>query len=338
MSQTFVIRTQHLNMKIMDINKVAKAAWITLIIALVCAWAPSKAYSKNQPSGGVEYYSWTLGYEPDETVIYSEPTKGKPLKLDCFLPEGHQPTDQRACVVFFFGGGWMGGSTEQFYGYSQYFASRGLVAIAAQYRTQKSHKAKPRDCVEDGKTAIRYIRTHAKELGVDPNKIVVGGGSAGGHVAAATAMCPKIDATPESTFSCLPNALMLFNPVYDNGPGGYGHSRVKDYWEAISPMHNIVAGLPPTIVFFGDKDKHATVETINTFQKKMEDAGNPCETHIFEDQGHGFFHISKGGRAMFEDVLVKADAFLVKNGYLNGDDTVLEWTSETIAKLPETNP
>lgn len=320
-------------MKNLHINKAGKTAWITLMLALVFAWASSEAYSKNQPSGGGEKHSWTLGYEPDKTVIYSEPAKGKPLKLDCFFPEEHQASDQRGCVIFFFGGGWMGGSTKQFYGYSQYFASRGLVAIAAQYRTRKSHKAIPRNCVEDGKAAIRYVRAHAKELGIDPDKIIVGGGSAGGHVAAASTMCPKIDATPDASVSPAANALILFNPVYDNGPDGYGHSRVKDYWEAISPMHNIVAGLPPTIVFFGDRDAHAPVATINAFQQKMEAAGNQCETHIYKGEKHGFFHISKGGRDMFEDVLTKADAFLVKNGFLTGSNAVKEWTAAAITNL-----
>ena len=65
----------------------------------------------------------------------------------------------------------------------------------------------------------------------------------------------------------------------------------------------------------------------------MEAAGNQCATHIYEGQAHGFFHISKGGRKMFEDVLTKADAFLVKNGYLTGADTVLAWTAKSIKNM-----
>ncbi len=277
-----------------------------------------------------ETYSWTLGYTPDESIIFSEPVKGKPLKLDCFFPENHLQGEAKPCIILFFGGGWTGGSTEQFYGFSKYFASRGIVAIAAEYRTQKSHKATPKNCVEDGREAIRYVRANAKELGIDPDKIIVGGGSAGGHVAAACAMCPKIDANPQSPISSIPNALMLFNPVYNNGEEGYGYSRVKEYWQDISPYHNIVAGLPPTIIFFGDNDKYVSVAVINAFQKKMEEQGNKSETYIYLDQAHGFFHISKGGRKMFEDVLTKADAFLVKNNYLTGDDHVLEWTAAAI--------
>jgi len=280
-----------------------------------------------------EKHSWTLGYTPDQSIEFSQPATGEPLKLDLFLPEDHQASQKRPCIVFFFGGGWSGGSTEQFYAYSKYFASRGLVAISAQYRTAKSHKATPDQCVHDGKAAIRYIRQHAAELGIDPTKIIVGGGSAGGHVAAAVAMCPKIDVSPDDPTSCIPNALVLLNPVYDNGPEGFGHNRVKAYWKDISPLHNIHGGQPPTIVFFGEKDVHVPVATVDAFQKKMTDAGNDCASHVYKDQTHGFFHISKGGRKMFEDVAKKTDAFLVKLGYLKGPDSVEEWTAESISKL-----
>ena len=277
-----------------------------------------------------EKYSWTLGFKPDKSIQFYQPEKGEPLKLDIFFPENHTSADKRGCIVFFFGGGWTSGSTEQFYGYAKYLASRGLVAISAQYRTKGSHKVTPRECVEDGKRAIRYVREHAKELGVDPDKIIASGGSAGGHVAAACAMCPKIDATPDSTVSCVPNALVLFNPVYDNGPEGYGYKTVIEYWKDIAPFHNIRKGQPPAVVFFGSNDKCVPVSTVKAFEKQMVEAGNTCETHIYEGEAHGFFHISKGGRKMFEDVLVKADAFLVKHGYLTGPNTVAEWTAKAI--------
>lgn len=303
---------------------------IIIVSNLVVA---NQAVAQGQVKTKIEKYSWTMGHKPDKTVIFSKPDKGAPLKLNFFLPAENENVKNKGCIILFFGGGWNGGDPSQFYGYSKYFASRGLVAISAQYRTMKSHKASPRNCVEDGREAIRYIRSHAKELGIDPDKIIVGGGSAGGHVAAACAMCPKVDAAPGSEVSSVPNALMLFNPVYDNGPGGYGHERVKAYWQEISPMENIVADLPPSISFFGSRDAHISVAVIDKFQERMEDVGNQSETHVYKGQTHGFFHISKGGRKMFEDVLTKADAFLVKNDYITGKDDVSEWTEKSITAL-----
>lgn len=285
----------------------------------------------------VENYSLTLNYTPDEMIEFYRPEHGKPLALNMFYPEGYDPSNSYACIIFFFGGGWSGGSTAQFYAQAKYMASRGLVAISAQYRTSKSHNAIPRQCVEDGKTAIRYVRQHAEALGIDPNKIIVSGGSAGGHVAATTVMCPEIDADPDSPVSCVANAMILLNPVYDNGPGGYSYARVKNYWEEISPMHNIRAGLPPAVVFFGTKDRYVPVDTIRAFQEKMTEVGNRCETHIYEGAQHGFFNINgdHGGRKKFEDVLTKADAFLVQEGFLSGENHVSEWTEKSIQRLKE---
>jgi acetyl esterase/lipase len=304
----------------------------TLIFLMSISFASAGLWAQEN-ADPVEKHPWDLGYAPDKTVDFFKPEEGSPLKLDMFFPDDHTPSKKTSCIIFFFGGGWSGGDTRQFYGYGKYMASRGLVAVSAQYRTRKSHNAIPRQCVEDGKEAIRYIRRHAEELGIDPNKIIAGGGSAGGHVAAACGLCPKIDSDPGSPISCQPNALVLFNPVYDNGPEGYGHSRVTEYWEDISPFHNVRTELPPAIVFFGSKDRHVPVATINAFQKRMTDAGNACETHVYEGQIHGFFHISKGGRGMFEDVLTKADVFLVKHGFLSGDDKVSAWTANAINRL-----
>lgn len=276
---------------------------------------------------------WTLGYKPDKTILYSTPKIGSPLKLDIFFPEGHHPNQSRSVIVFFFGGGWNAGNTEQFYGYSKYFASRGIVAVSAQYRTKNSHGTSPKESVEDGKAAIRYLREHAAKLGINPENFIAAGGSAGGHVAACTVMCAKIDSTPNSPLSAVPNSLVLFNPVYDNGPNGYGHDRVKAYWQDISPMHNIRSNLPPSIIFLGTKDKHVPVSTINAFQKKMEQAGNDSQTHLYKNQKHGFFHISKGGQKIFEDVLTKTDCFLSRLGYLKGKENVKEWTAQSLEKL-----
>ena len=118
-------------------------------------------------------------FKPDTAYQYKSTPQGD-LKLDVFLPAGHKPTNKRPVIVFFFGGGWATGAPNQFYQQARYFADRGFVAISADYRTFNKHKTTPFECVADGKSAIRWVREHAKELGVDTQKVVASGGSAGG--------------------------------------------------------------------------------------------------------------------------------------------------------------
>ena len=122
-------------------------------------------------------------YTPDRTVVYKT-ASGVDLILHVFEPEGWQASDQRAAAVFFFGGGWSGGTPKQFYQHARALADRGMVAFSADYRVKSRNKTTPFECVKDGKSAIRWVRAHAAELGIDPSMIVASGGSAGGHVAA----------------------------------------------------------------------------------------------------------------------------------------------------------
>lgn len=245
------------------------------------------------------------------------------LKLWIFNPAEHKASDQRPAAVFFFGGGWVGGTPKQFEPHARYLASRGMVGIIADYRVRSRQGTTPFECVQDGKSAVRWIRAHAKELGIDPDRIAAGGGSAGGHVAAATGNLPGLDDEQDehSKVSSQPNALLLFNPVYDNGPDGYGHSRVKERWQEISPMHNIKKGSPPTIVFLGDKDKLIPVKTAETYKQKMEAVGSRCDLHVYAGQPHGFFNKSRSPEHYVKTV-TEMDRFLASLDWLKGEPTV----------------
>ena len=153
--------------------------------------------------------------EPDEKIVYKKTEQGK-LSLHLFYPDGHQKTDKRPVAVFIHGGGWTGGNPSAFYSQCNYLASRGIVAISVEYRLGKKHKTTPIECVKDGKSAMRWVRKNAGEIGVDPNKIIAGGGSAGGHVAASTGTATSFEEeTDDKSISYCPQALVLFNPVYD---------------------------------------------------------------------------------------------------------------------------
>jgi acetyl esterase/lipase len=165
---------------------------------------------------------------------------------------------------------------------------------------------------------MRWVRKHAAKLGIDANKLAAGGGSAGGHVAAACGTVKGFNEEGEDTsVSCRPNALVLFNPVFDNGPEGYGYDRVKEYWQQFSPMHNIDKDTPPTVVFLGTKDKLIPVATAKKYKELMEKAGGRCDLQLYKDQPHGFFN-----KARYYETLLEADRFLTSLGYLKGEPTL----------------
>ena len=98
-----------------------------------------------------------LGKEPHKELYKT--VDGHDLYIHCFFPAGHDPkTDRKPAMVFFFGGGWVGGSPKQFYPQCEYLADRGMVAMAAEYRVKSRHNTTPFECVMDGKSALRWIR------------------------------------------------------------------------------------------------------------------------------------------------------------------------------------
>lgn len=248
------------------------------------------------------------------------------LKLFVKNPDNFNSKKQYPTIIFFFGGGWSSGNINQFKPHADYLASRGMIAILADYRVNTRHQTTPFDAVADAKSAIRFLRQNAKKLNIDKKKIAASGGSAGGHLAAAAATVPGLnDPTDDLKVSAKPNALVLFNPVFDNGPTGYGYERIGERYTEISPMHNIGKKTPPTIVFLGTEDHLVPVETAKRYKQKMELAGNRCDVFFYENQRHGFFNYrpaSEDGNRFFTETLLQTDIFLESIGYLSGRPTI----------------
>jgi acetyl esterase/lipase len=243
------------------------------------------------------------------------------LKVWIFEP-AQKSAKPLPAIVFFFGGGWSGGSPTQFEPQSRHLAARGMIAIVADYRVKTRQDAKPADCVSDAKACVRWVRANAARLGIDPERIAVGGGSAGGHLAASVATLPGLDtAKDDKSVSCLPNALVLFNPatVLTAFPGldlkGFGAGLDKEKFGCepteISPIHHVKKGTPPTIIFHGKSDTTVPYSTVEKFAEVMKAAGNRCELVGYEGQPHSFFN-----KAKYAETLAAADDFLVSLGYL----------------------
>lgn len=210
----------------------------------------------------------------------------------CYVPENPPANQPMPAIIFFFGGGWTGGTPAQMDEYCKFFASAGFFAVSAQYRTSKTYHTTPFECVKDARTAVRLLRRSACDLNIDPDRIIAAGGSAGGHVAASAAIFDDLnESTDDLTASAIPNALILLNPVLDTTKKGYGSNKfTPENQTALSPVHHIEPNLPPTIIFHGTKDTTVPFENATRFTDLMNDAKNICILIPFEKKGHGFFN------------------------------------------------
>jgi acetyl esterase/lipase len=254
--------------------------------------------------------------EPTRKVVYKK-VGDRELHLHLFLPEGHQPRDRRPAFLVNHGGGWTGGAPRRMYPFAAHFAKLGLVGMSLEYRLIDAKTGStPFECVKDGRSAVRYLRAHAAELGVDPDRIIVSGASAGGHVAAGTALFDGIDeAGEDAKVSCTPNALVLLYPVIDTSREGYGQAKIGKRWEELSPLHRVRAGLPPTIGFHGTADTVTPFAGAKAFHEAMRKAGNRCELVAHDGGKHGYLLFD---RALYEETLRRTEAFLTSVGLWKG--------------------
>lgn len=261
--------------------------------------------------------------EPTRRLTYKTVGDRK-LELHLFEPAGFKPSDRRTCFVAIHGGGWVGGTVESFYPFAAHFAKLGCVGVSVEYRLIAKGKGESNgstvyDCVKDGRSAIRYLRQHAAELGIDPQKIIVSGGSAGGHVAASTALCEGIDEVGDDLkISSVPNAFVLYFPVIDTSTEGYGNAKCGEKWQELSPLHRVKPGLPPTLVLHGTADTVCPFKGAQAFDEAMHQAGNRCELIAYEGGKHGYLMPSRGGTEMFEAAMKQTEDFLKSLKLLNG--------------------
>ena len=297
-----------------------KSAQKILSLALLCVFVPLTAMGQSLPQ-----YPPII---PDARTEIYKTIGNVELRLWIFTPDGHSNGKPRPAIVFFFGGGWRSGSPAQFTKQCEYLAARGMVAITADYRVASRHEVKVSSCVADAKSAIRWIRGNSSRLGIDANRIVASGGSAGGHLAASAAVLPgHDDVRDDLSISSKPNALVLYNPAVIVAPlDGYWKpsaeellkrkARFGEDLQQISPYHHISKGVAPTLILHGKADSRVPFRSVELFCEEMQKEGNRCDLIGYESAQHGFFNYGPAGNVAFADTMSKTDAFLVDLGYL----------------------
>jgi acetyl esterase/lipase len=281
--------------------------------AIACSCVPASAQQKGKKGPPIKLTTTAI---KSEEHLYRKTPQGD-LFLHVYYPPDWKATDKRPVAIFFFGGGWKNGAYTQFVPQAEYLASRGLVAASADYRISSKHKTTPDACVEDAKSAVRWLRANAGKLGIDTGKVIASGGSAGGHLAAATALVEAFDAADDDLkISCKPNALVLFNPALDLSGKMVKDAAGKDISKAFSPNLFLKKGTPPTIIFFGTED--GMLGQGEEYLKKSRELGNRCELYTAAKMPHGFFN-----RSPWTEVTAKKmDEFLTSLGYLQGPPTI----------------
>ncbi len=223
-----------------------------------------------------------------EELVYRTTPQGE-LRMTVFYPDGWKSTDSRPGIVLFFGGGFVNGSTRQFYSKAGYLASRGMVAVSAEYRVKSKHNSTKEDAFTDCQAAFAWLRAHAGEQGIDPAKLSAGGGSSGGQCAMSILET-----------GVKPASMVLFNP------GGLAQAEPTD-------------GIPPMILFFGSADR--MYPDAQAYWRKAQAKRLPVQLFVAKGQPHGFFNDSGDG-TWHASTTYLADAFLHAHGSLPGKPSI----------------
>jgi acetyl esterase len=254
-----------------------------------------------------------------DTVVFKE-VNGIQLCLLIARPGSDFPQKRRPARVWIHGGGWSGGNAGQFIPQIKYSAALGTVGISIQYRLiEKEHnEIKPAsstiwDALNDCADAIAYVRQHAEELGIDPEKIVVIGDSAGGHLA----LCLGFLDFPRSSRA---NVVINCNGITDMRAEKWINNIAQENRDSIaaslSPILHIDKDDAPVLNMNGDQDH--VVEAIETkgFHLACLDSGIDSEYILWKGAQHAF--ILTGYTATIEQVnnaLWAIDAFLQNRGF-----------------------
>ena len=246
-----------------------------------------------------------------ESIEYKEIGGGEALRIHVFRPEGTGIEGKAKAVLFFHGGGWNSGTPEQFFPQCKELVGLGTVAMSAEYRVRERNGTPPMTAVTDARSCVRWVVRHADELGIDVDRLVLAGGSAGGHLALASLITGAFD-DPQDDLTVEPKAagLVLFNPVADAGPDGYGYAQVKDVLEEFSPLHALKEVLPPVLILTGAADTTTPVGGMRAFRDKAVSLGGQCELIEYEGQGHGFFNFMDGENPYYRQTLDEMIRFL----------------------------
>ena len=281
--------------------------------------------------------------EPKMQEMVYKKTKDTTLKIYYSKPADAKIGKKYPAIIWIHGGGWTSGTASSFFPQAKYFATRNAVGFSIEYRLIKYNGTGLAECIEDCKSAIRFIRAHAKELNIDPDQIIVLGDSAGGHLAGCLGTIDGFDDPADDlNVSAKVNAMVLYNPCVDmtvyplmknaianqvqNIKTLDSASIKKEQWDlarTFSPINYVNAGQPHCLILHGLNDKVIPCEQSVRFTDAMKKVGNDCRIILLPNTRHAF--VVPKYTATEEQVvnaITEGDRYLTSLGYLKGEPTL----------------
>ncbi|MEQ7801109.1 alpha/beta hydrolase [Pedobacter sp. ASV1-7] len=253
-----------------------------------------------QDATAVKKVTYPAGYTEQIDVVYTKVNDWEG-KLDLYLPpaqNGPSPV-----VINIHGGGWNKGNKESQTGFSGFF-KRGYAVANIAYRLTGVATAPA--AVEDTRCALIYLINNAKKLNIDPNKIVIMGGSAGGHLALMGGLLennPIFDTNCKGTKNIKVAAIIDKYGITDVWDWGYGtlktsksatswlgdKAKDKDFAKSVSPLYQVKKTSPPVFIVHGDADPIVPYEQSVALKAKLDELGVKNEFITVKGGQHGKF-------------------------------------------------
>jgi len=295
------------------INKFMKSGLVLLLIVFMAILTSVSCGNDNPAVTNLENSEI-----PPTTFNYK---KGDSYSLDITVYPSNNISTNSPAIIFFFGGGWVSGSINQFLQHARYFAQRGMTSVLVDYRVTQRHNSTPFDSVDDAVDALNFVFKNSDQLKIDKNKVVVSGGSAGGHLA----LMSSFRVMKENNFN--PAALIVFNSVIDTGPGGYGYDIIGANYKDISPIDNVPINPPPVINFQGTADNIISVDDAEDYCQEVKLKNGICELKLYQGLGHGFWNYNRSIE-FFKQTILEADLFMIRNNIIDGNPNIEDWIED----------
>ena len=260
------------------------------------------------------------GVEVTRDVEYGNPGGKRPLLLDLYRPKGN--SEPAPALIFIHGGGWKGGKKEDYRVYAHAFAKLGYVVASISYRF--SQESVFPAAVQDAKCAVRWVRANASKHGVDPERLAVVGGSAGGHLAMMIGYSPDVaelegNGGHAGVSSRVAAVVDLYGPTDLTTTRGRESSLVRRFigksfdaaprsYRLASPVTHVDRGDPPTLILHGTIDDVVPVRQADLLAARLKAAGVP----YLYDRLAGWPHTMDLARPVYERSLWLMERFLAR--------------------------